>query len=435
MDEFPTLDLDFVEEPAAEVVDAPEADETLEVDAPEADETDAEGAEPAEGEEEQPADGRKVPDEVRKALKALRDSSPENAKAARIMNDVYGREQAYKAIYPTVKDAVAAQSTIATIESFGGLEAVQTTIAEIEEIDEMLRSGNVAAVDKILEVAGEGAGAIVPAMLDKLQASNPDAYAAAIRPHLVTAIGKSGLSDAFGAVLQALDISRTPGATADFKAKFEGQAQEGLTKIQQYLQSLGKTPAAPPATGAPDSKLTAREAALAEREASSFNNEVGTLANTKMNQSLQKAVAPYLKDLKLAPQARADYIQGVYDEITKLVKADKVYQTQKDSLFKSKTKDAAKIANLMNAKFDAVVATAAKTVKDRRYGGAASARTTRPGDPAPQGAVKGAGSVEKPILVKELPSRNDVDWAKTTDDMAIRGVRVLKSGKVIKLDR
>jgi hypothetical protein len=38
-------------------------------------------------------------------------------------------------------------------------------------------------------------------------------------------------------------------------------------------------------------------------------------------------------------------------------------------------------------------------------------------------------------MVKELPSRNDVNWDKTTDDMAIRGIRVLKSGKVVRLDR
>lgn len=430
------LDLDFAPE---EVTEETSADDNVDIaDSPEESNEEIvtpEGEEPAEGEEEQPADGRKVPDEVRKALKAFRDASPENAKAASALRDSYGRELAYKAIYPTVKDAQAAQSTIQTIESYGGLDAVQATIAEIEEIDALLAAGDSKAVDKILEVAGEGAGKIVPAMLDKLQASNPEAYAAAIKPHLVQAIGSSGLSEAFGAVIQAYQFAQTPGATPEFKAKWEKDAVEGLTKIQQYLQGLGKTDPNAKQPVQQNDAFTKREQEVAQREAAAFNNEVGTLANTKMNQSLQKAVAPYLKDLKLAPQARADYIQGVYDEITKLVKGDEVYQTQKNALFKSKTKDAGKIAQLMSAKFDAVVGQAAKTVKDRRYGGTTSARTTNPGDPAKPGAAKGAGSVEKPILVKELPSRNDVDWTKTDNDMLVRGIRVLKSGKVIKLDR
>jgi hypothetical protein len=428
MDEFPTLDLDFVEE----TQETPEIQEET----PELEETPAEvdDAAPAEGEEEQPQDGRKAPDDVRKALKALRDSSPENAKAAQVLRDSYGREQAYKAVFASVKDAQAAQTTIATIESFGGLEGVQQTISEIEEVDRLLAAGDPAALDKIIEVSGEGFAKIAPAMLDKLQASNPDAYAAAIRPHLVDAIGKSGLSDAFAAVMQAQQFAQTPGASPEFKAKWEKDAAEGLGKIQNYLQNLGKKPEGTQPPVQQNDAFVKREQELAAKEAAQFNTEVGTLANTKMNQSLQKAVAPYLKDLKLAPQARADYIQGVYDEITKLVKADKNYQTQKDALFKSKTKDAGKIASLMNAKFDSVVGQAAKVVRDRRYG-TASARNTPPGAPSTPGAATGTGSVAKPILVKELPKPSDVDWTKTDDDMTIRGIRVLKSGKVIKLDR
>lgn len=428
--EFPTLDLDLDETPVDNAVVDETQPETEVLDTPEGEST---TDTPDGQEEEQPTDGRKVPDEVRKALKAFRDASPENAKAAAALRDSYGRELAYKAVWPTVKDAQAAQTTIQTIESFGGLEGVQNTIAEIEEIDAMLASGDARAVDKILEVAGEGAGKIVPAMLERFQASNPDAYAAAIRPHLVDAIGKSGLGDAVGAVMQALSIANTPGATAEFKAKWEKDATEGIAKIQQYLQGLGKTPAAPaaPAAGSPD-KLSEREQQLTQREAQAFNNEVGALANTKMNSSLQKAVAPYVKGL--GAEQRADYVQGVYDEITKLVKADKVYQTQKDALFKSKTKDAGKIAQLMNAKFDSVVGQAAKIVRDRRYGKAAPA-TPGKGASAVATVPGGVGSVEKPILVKELPARNDVNWDKTTDDMMMRGIRVLKSGKVVRLDR
>lgn len=437
------LDLDLGFEPiefdAPEVV-TPEADDNSEVvDTPEVDlEPTPEGEEtPAEGEEEQPTDGRKLPDDVRKALKALRDQGPEHAKAARLMNDVYGREQAYRSVYPTVKDAQTAQSTIQAIDTYGGLDAVRTTIAEIEEIDSLLQAGDGKAVEKIFEVSGEGFGKIAPAMLDKLQASNPEAYAAAIRPHLVSAIGSSGLTEAFNAVIEAQQFSREAGASPEFKMKYEKIANEGLAKIRDYLGNLKTQAATPPPTAAAGTdRLSERETAIATREAQAFNTEVGTQANSKMNVSLEKAISPYLRQLKLGPQAKSDFVQGVYDEVAKLAKADKVYQGNKDAMFKSKTKDAGKIANLMASKFDEVVGTAAKTVAARRYGKSSPASgTTTTAKGNTTATVTGPGSAAKPILVKELPKFTDVDWNKTDDDMTMRGIRVLKSGKVVRLDR
>jgi hypothetical protein len=421
---FEPIDLDTPVDDNPEVV-TPEAEDNSEVVTP------PEETPEAEGEPEEPTDGRKLPDDVRKALKALRDSSPENAKAARALNDVYGREQAYKAIYPTVKDAQTAQATLQTVESYGGVEGIQASLAEIEEVDQLLAAGDPKALDKIIEVAGEGFAKIAPAMLDKLQSSNPDAYAAAIRPHLVEAIGKSGLSEAFSAVINSMEIAREPGASPEFKARFEKQATEGLSKIYQYLQNLGKTPDKPATPAAPDTQFQAREAAVAAKEAQQFNSEVGTQANAKMNASLEKAISPYLRQLKLGAQAKSDFVQGVYDEVAKLAKADANYQRNKDAMFKAKTKDAGKIAQLMSSKFDEVVGQATKTVAARRYGKAApvAGAPKAPGTPAAP-AVAG-----KPVLVKELPNRNDVDWNKTTEDDMIRGIRHLKNGKTVKLDR
>ena len=353
---------------------------------------------------------------------------PASAKAASALRDSYGRELAYKAVFPSVKDAQSAQSTLQTIESYGGVDGIQATIAEIEEVDQLLAAGDPKVIDKILEVSGEGFSKIATGMLDRLQASNPESYAAAIRPHLVTAIGQSGLTDAFGAVIQAYQFAQTPGATPEFKAKWEKDTSEGLSKIHQYLNGLKNAPTPLAASGAPD-KLTDREQQLATREAEAFKTEVGHLANAKMNTSLSKAVAPYIKGL--SPEARADYVQGVYDEVAKLAKADKNYQRNKDA--ESKTKNAGNLAKLMSAKFEEVVSTAAKTVANRRYGKSAPAAGNS-GKAAPV-APGGMGSVEKPILVKELPKHSDVDWNKTDDDMTMRGIRVLKNGKTVKLDR
>lgn len=428
---FEPIDLDTPVEDNAEVV-TPEAEDNPELVTPPEETPEAEG-EP----EEEPTDGRKVPDEVRKALKAFRDASPENAKAASALRDSYGRELAYKAVFPSVKDAQAAQTTLQTVESYGGVEGIQATIAEIEEVDQLLAAGDPKALDKIIEVAGEGFAKIAPAMLDKLQSSNPDAYAAAIRPHLVDAIGKSGLSEAFEAVIRSMEFAREPGASPEFKGKYEKQATEGLSKIYQYLQNLGKQapPTAPTGTQ-PDAKFQERETAIAAREAEIFNTEVGNLANPKITTSLTKALAPYLRnELKsVGKEGRADVVNGIYDEVKKLAKADPTYQRNKDAAYKNKTKNAAGVAQIMSAKFDEVVGQAAKTVVGRRYGKAAP--STQAGKAAPGAASTTAPVIAgKPVLVKELPKFTDVDWDKTDDDMTMRGIRVLKNGKTVKLDR
>src|SRR5690242_12800210 len=88
-------------------------DDAAPVESPTEESTEAgEGAPPAPptGDEAAPApddkvDARTNPDAIRKALKALRDSSPENAPIARRLNDIVGREGAYRQVFPKVADA------------------------------------------------------------------------------------------------------------------------------------------------------------------------------------------------------------------------------------------------------------------------------------------------------------------------------------------
>jgi hypothetical protein len=148
-----------------------------------------------------------------------------------------------------------------------------------------------------------------------------------------------------------------------------------------------------------------------------------------MNASLSKALAPYVG--KLSKEQRTDLTQGVYDEVAKLVAADKTYQDQKKALFGSKKRDAGKIAQLMGNKFDAVVNQATKNVVGRRYGKTAPAAASK--SVAPVTPKTGTGSLQSPINVSETPNREDVDWGKTSREMTARGIRVLKTGKVIRI--
>jgi hypothetical protein len=418
-------------------LETPDTDENELENTDEVEETDSDETPAADGEQadaEEPADGRKLPDAVRKALKAFKESSPENAAAAKQLNDAYGRAEAYKAVFPKVADAQAAQAALHTVEGLGGVAGVQAALSELEEVDAALAAGDLSAVEKIAEVAGEGFDKIAAGMIDKLETANPEAYAAAIRPHLVKAIASTGLSGAFNKVIEDLQMSKTPGATSEFSKTFEDKAIKGLARIHQFLDNLGKPVEKSADAADPQAaKLTAREQALATKEAAAFTSDVRTHSDSKVGPLFSKVVTPYLNKLP-TKEAREDFKQGVWDEVGKLCKADKPYQDQLKALYGMKKQDAAKIAQHMANKFAQVGATAAKNVSARRYGKAAPvvAKGNKPGTPGAT-VSKGAGSIASPIKVKELPSRADVDFSKTSEAMIMKGIRVLKTGKVVQL--
>lgn len=436
------LDLSAIDTDTTTDRETPEVETGLET--PEVEETDTDtDTETPEAEttaeKEESTDGRKVPDSVRKAIKSLKESGPEGVAAAKVLNETYGREQAYKQVFPDVATAKAAQASIQSFESHGGVEAAQQTLSEVENIDALLREGDPAVLDTLAEIAGEGFNKLAPAMLERLEKTDPTAYTAAIKPHLARAITGSGLQGALESVYEALETSRTPGATQEFREKFEQKATELLKKIYGWADKAGKDePTAEPVKK--DDKLTAREQAIATRENTAFTKEIETDLSPKMSASVKTATDPYFKNqLKaLTPAARKDLIQGIYNEAAELVQADKVYQDQKNGLIRGKNRDSVKASQVMSAKFDSVVVQATKNVISRRYGKSAPTKaqaqaqgaTDTKGAPA---VVKGKGTIEKPVLVKELPDRKDVDLGKTTEALMMRGIRVLKNGSVIKL--
>jgi hypothetical protein len=408
--------------------------EQPELETPEVEGEQPEVEEPAEGEEGEQTDvekrdGRQTPDAIRKALKAFREGSPEHAKAAKVLNDAFGHAEAYKAVFPKVADAQAAQATIRSFEPYGGVEGAQTTLAEIQEIDAMLADGDPAVLDHIAEIAGEGLNKLVPEILNRMQASNPQEYVEILGPIVGQAVAQAGISSQLQKIYTALVNSRREDAPASFKKDHQDVADKLLDDLFQWSENLGKAEPITKKTNTVDAKLSAREQAIQQKENAAFDQEVGAAANETMNKGLTRELSPYLDKLNLTREAKQDLVDGIYAEVSKLALADKVYQKNRDAARSAKNRDPQKVAALINAKFAQVLPQAVKAVVTRRYPNGISAKpAVKKSAPSTQPSAPG-----KPIPVKELPDRSQVDWTKTTDAMMTRGIRVLKSGKTVQL--
>ena len=138
---------------AAPPADAPEVD-TVETDTTDVAEVPPDGAiEAADG--EAPAEGDKPAappnaSQIRAALKAFREASPEHAQAAKLLNDGYSRAEAYKEVFPDVATARNVRAALDTIGGIEGLSELQSTIASVEETDSMLYAGDPNVLDQII---------------------------------------------------------------------------------------------------------------------------------------------------------------------------------------------------------------------------------------------------------------------------------------------
>src|ERR1700675_1433593 len=87
-------------------------------------------------------DTKATPENVRKALKTMRDASPSNAAVVKELHGAYERFNAYKAEFPTVQ---AAKEAKAFLESIGGEEGytkLNESAEAVKATDELLYAGD-----------------------------------------------------------------------------------------------------------------------------------------------------------------------------------------------------------------------------------------------------------------------------------------------------
>jgi hypothetical protein len=385
-----------------------------------------------EGEGEGTVDGRKLPAQVRSFLKTAKESDPAQAGTIKELGDGYFRYQAYKQVFPKVEDARAASAALQAIGGQDGIADIQSRIADMEEVDALLASGDVSVLDRVAEIAGEGLVKLAPAFIDRVAQQSPEAFGEMVRPHLVAALNGAGLGTVLGQLAEAFEMSNMPGASAEFKQAAQNKASTLIKNMMGWLQQQNEAVqnSKKNAVNPSEQKLSEREKALQAKEENSFREGIRSTTSSHFNEVTGKALGPYLKQLNLSTEAKRDLAQGVIDEVSRLMEGDQAYQKQVKALLSAKNRDAKRIASFINAKIDAIAEQATKSVVMRRYGNTLNGKRSaaqggkKPGQQKPTTAAAGA-----PVRIAQKPDRSLIDYDKTSDMDLVQGRATLKNGK------
>jgi hypothetical protein len=410
------LETPAIEAPAVETPETPEV-ETETPETPEAEPT----AEPVEGEEtpeseeeteegneQVGADGRRMPDSLKKALAAVKATSPEAAKELR---GIYFANQEYRAAFPTAADATAAKSII---DEIGGPEGVQEIAAEREEwgnIDKQYAEGKPEFVTGIAE-------------------SNPDAFVK-MAPHVINEWAKRA-SDQYAYFAQSLTVNMLKNAGIPDQLSKAYEAAAGNPQLQAQIAGVYNSivdmheKAQQFAQRRPDpreAQLTQREQQFEQQRRASFEEGVANQAETYLTEKMKPEVERILGGRKIDDEARSTIQSLVTQEVQRRLAEIPGFEQKLEAFYR--TGDAAKSAQYVKAQYDRILPEATKKVVAPLYRNIqAAAPVKKAAVAAPNGAP-----VRGEVTLREMPEWKDIDFTKCTTADVASGWAILKSGK------
>ena len=434
-------------------VSTPDVDVTTDLDAPEVGAKEAQGGETkvegAEGAEEgaekgteKKADPTKegtevketdsTPQNVRKALKAMRDADPANAKIVKELHNSYERAAAFQKEFPSVQEARDAKAFIDSVGGHEGWEAAQATIASIEETDEMLYRGDAKQlVSNIVEDLKEQGltGRLAPLAVSLVEAfSQNDAkgFKSFIQPHVVSsleAVNLHGAISALGSTVSKLfgEDGKTVNPDALKTLKEIATDMDSWWKGEKKQQAAA---AAPPKDDVnPEREKFNKEKADWEAgKKKEFNDNVGKDCEKYNNKALGGHLKGYLNMAffkEFPRETLIDLGNGIKERLYKTLEGDSIYQKQMKSMWSAKTPDAAKIKEYHNAKLDAIAEKIVRDTIQARYpnyakGGKAAGRVAaaETKKEAENKVAEKSVASGQPVYVAQKPKWEAIDWNK-----------------------
>lgn len=178
---------------------------------------------PDKPEQQEHVDNRRNPDALRKHIADLRRQAnditdPVQKKEAldriKLLYDTTGKARAYEEQFPTVREAREFKALLDAAGGREGIQQMQSTLAEVEQIDAMLSAGDASVIDRMWEEAPQGMPKLVPHIADRFEKQNPQEYEQFIAPRAISHLDKSGFPQAFDAMVQAYEAGNKQQAQA-----------------------------------------------------------------------------------------------------------------------------------------------------------------------------------------------------------------------------
>jgi hypothetical protein len=423
-------------EPEVQPTETPEV-ETPEVrPAPEGVEPEAAEAEGAEAEFDAEESARIGSAKLRDALGKF---GKADKAAARELKNVYFEREAILKEFPearSAKDAIREIRTIkATLESIGGepgIEEMQTEIGDWRDEAERFAAGEMSLINELGESNPEALGLAAANSLDWLAAHNGPAFDAAIVPALDARLEGAG----FYSMLEALaeNIQKGDGQTA------WNNLQKTIEWAKTIRSNAGKQREGRQAMMNADpreAEFAEREERLAAHEKSLNEGSINSYLTPLNNRALVKLVDPLMRDMKVRPEGRRDFVNVLQQKIWAAMKADKVFQKRAKALIAQGNHQAS--AEFIHDKFNELLPSFFMRQRNYLYpswrpranNGKVPVSGARPAAPAAPGQKK-PGAPAAPtsaIMIKEPLKGDDVDWKKTPQVLYIAGKAYGKNGK------
>lgn len=389
--DFSSLDASQVLEPSEETVDTTSDSQADSNNAS----TEAELAETREnpdGQDDQQtsqsADKTPARSDIHKLIRSFREANPEHAAAAKILNDEYGRALAFKEVYPTVEEARLVKSQIDSIGGLDGLAQLQSTVASIEQTDSLLEQGDPQVIEQIFEDAPQGAARLAGPYLDKLAKTNPEAYTAAIRPHVVDLLTNARLGDVLNAALSSIQSSKPEDAARIIQNIQQWLADE-KGQADKYKQDF---------FGPDRQKLGDEWKKLQSERDSDFRQSVNSSVINSTNKQLEGLLKPYFDGMDIPDAQKRDVAQACYNELGKAVWT-KSFLQHVNSLMSAKGRKVDTVTKVINSavqdKLSKVVEKVAQEYKLGKKTAKPAVRRTNAA-PASGGRTAGVQSQGKP---------------------------------------
>jgi len=371
--------------------------------------------------------------EYRAALKAMETAHPESAKYLKQARDNHARLFALTQLEPKgidgVRERYALLDSLAVgdVKGTEAISAMQERIQATDQVDQMLAAGDPKALESLGPDFDSGLAKLAPTILDRVMRSNPEAYQAAIQPHIVESLKNSDLVQNFNALVDILNTTNDP--RLDDKAKM-AMTIDKLGKMGQWLNSQSeKATTLPQASQQPDKLAEERTAFDKERQDHHWDTQIKPQAVQHENAKFEELFKPYNLRLKLDAGAKTDLMQSFKAALGKAGSADAEYQRQMKIYRAQKNPDPTAVTNFVKNSINKHSKTVMETLIKARYSPflsgkpkavVATAAGTRPA--APNVEIR---SVKPPM--SEIDHRNTpVEW------LAMKQYR-LNSGKVIQV--
>ncbi len=394
--------------------------------------------------------------ELSQWLKAQRDADPANAKFARALKDVFGQQFAFKKEFQGGLDEARGMkalvdSVIHTDPERGELKgaeaiaALQDTVREYAEIDELLAQGDPKALESLDDSFNGGLAKLAPAILERVEQSDSEAYAAAVLPHFVKALAQSELVSNFNGLVDVLNEAPPSWLTSEQKTAWAADQQRKVVALAgnmgRWLNAQADKAKQMPQNGAAKSvdsagKRTApteEEAWRKEQQEHHWNANISPKLDAHAAAEFTKLFQPYAKRLNLDTMTTNALKMEFSKRVAATAAKDAAYISQIKRYRGMRNPDPATVLNYAKVNFDKHSKTVMDALVNERYKPFLNGKPRNNATVNQNSNGKGVPPAKGIQFVTVRPADSQIDHKNRTLDQIHAKIFPLLNGKVVQV--